>query len=149
MRYMQECRDEQQYREAVIPRITIMETDSAVVVKAEMAGLQKENINVEAHDGNLTIRGKAKDTAIPDGYVALYQERYSPVYSRTLTLGNQIDPEKISAVYEQGILTLTMPKRKKYCRKKFRCCKDELRACKEARSSCIRSLRLNKREGRL
>jgi len=119
MKNMTEYQDERQCFEDVLPRITIAETDAVAVLKAEMPGLIKENINVDVNDGVLSIRGKRADSALPKEYTALYQERPACSYARNIAIGNLIETDRITAVYEQGILTLTMPKTEKVLPKKI------------------------------
>lgn len=94
----------------VSPLVAIHETEKDVLLEAEMSGLDKESIGLEVKGDELTIRGIRKEAETPKGYTALYRERCPFEYSRTFVLGSEVDRDRISAKYEDGVLTLTIPK---------------------------------------
>lgn len=89
----------------------VVEHDQDYVVTAEMPGFNKEDIHVDYRDDTLRISGTTKtsqDTKDNDGRI-LRQERSSQNVARAFYLPN-IDLKQVSAKYDQGILTLTLPK---------------------------------------
>ena len=94
-----------------IPPVEIVEEDDQFVVRAEMAGLGRDDISVEVADGVLTIRGELQPKQDePDGSVLRRELRYGE-FRRSLSLSDEVDAEGGSGSYENGILELHLPKR--------------------------------------
>ena len=90
----------------------VKETDSAYVVDIDLPGFQKDEVNVELHDGYLTVtaaKGLDKDEKGEDGHY-LRRERYAGSCSRSFYVGEDVEPEEVSAKFEDGILTISVPK---------------------------------------
>ncbi|PIE42025.1 MAG: heat-shock protein Hsp20 [Gammaproteobacteria bacterium] len=98
-------------KEIASPRVDIKEKDSHFEISAEMPGIKKEAIQVHVHNGILSIEAETNDekTEEKDGKI-IRKERYSGKMVRSFTLGNNISESDISANFEDGILTLTVPK---------------------------------------
>ena len=94
-----------------IPYTDIHETDEALTVVMEMPGVEKKDINVSLENDVLRVDGQI-DFAKYDGMEPVYTEYNVGPYTRSFTLSNRIDQEKISAQLEDGVLTLTLPKAK-------------------------------------
>lgn len=90
--------------------IDVLETESAYRVIADLPGLNVEDINVNFHDGVLTISGEVHDTQHDDGVNVLVRERTFGKFSRRVNLPMPIDVEAIDASYDNGVLTLALPK---------------------------------------
>ena len=92
--------------------IDIYETDDKreYIVEASIPGVRAEDINVTAEGDTLTIRvmRKGEEKVARGNYVR--HERYEGEMIRTLSLPTNIDPQKVQATYERGILTLHVPK---------------------------------------
>ena len=93
------------------PRVDIRETASAVLVVADMPGVDESSVTIDMEGSELIIRGQFLPKA-PDGYVLTYQEYGSGDYERSFTLGDAIDRDGIEAVVKDGVLRLTLPKAK-------------------------------------
>jgi HSP20 family protein len=91
----------------VWPHVEISETNSEVQVVAEVPGLDEKDIDLSLHDGVLTLKGEKK--AETKG--ALYSERWQGQFQRSLQLGPDVDPDKVSASFRNGVLTVTLAKR--------------------------------------
>jgi HSP20 family protein len=80
------------------------------VVEAPLPGAKPEDISISAMGDILTITyaTKGEEKVEKPNYVR--RERYAGEMSRTITLPTQIDPEKVQATYDQGVLTVTIPK---------------------------------------
>ncbi|KAK0470284.1 HSP20-like chaperone [Desarmillaria tabescens] len=83
---------------------------NVVTVTFELPGVKKEDVNIEVHDGHLTVSGESKvsQEKEEDGYAV--RERKPGKFSRTLRLPQGVKEEEISASMENGLLTVTFPK---------------------------------------
>jgi HSP20 family protein len=90
--------------------IDAYQTPSAVKIKAPIAGVRPEDLQVSVTDDTVTIRGerKAEKEADEEGYFC--QECYWGAFSRSFTLPKGIDSEKASAKLKNGILEISIPK---------------------------------------
>jgi len=90
--------------------VDMYETDEAVVVKAAMPGVKADDVDISVIGDSLTIRGEAKreEEVKKEHYVR--RERYVGTFSRTLSLPARVVADKAEAVFEDGVLTLTLPK---------------------------------------
>jgi HSP20 family protein len=93
------------------PACDIYETEKEVVVKAELPGLKKEEVNVSIENNLLTIQGERKfeEETKKDNYHRV--ERAYGEFLRSFTLPAFVDTAKIGAEFKDGILMLTLPKR--------------------------------------
>jgi HSP20 family protein len=71
--------------------------------------MRKEDIDISLHDGTLTISGERK-REINNGETAQRTERYVGTFRRSIALPTRVDPSKVSATYQDGILKVTLPK---------------------------------------
>lgn len=78
------------------------------VLHADLPGIDPDSVHIDVDNGTLTI--KAERSEIPEDDVQwLASERFTGSFMRQLALGEGIDTDKISATYENGVLTVTMP----------------------------------------
>ena len=89
---------------------TVDENDESVTLRASLPGMSPEDLSLEVADGNLKLAAK-RSSVVPDGYRALRRERGEFALERSFTLGSKIDAEAIEASFENGVLTVTLPKR--------------------------------------
>lgn len=91
----------------------VIEEDHSYRLEAELPGFNKEDIGVDLKDGVLTINASHKDNNDEKNDEGKYvrRERKEMSYQRSFTVGEQITPEDINAKYENGVLTLTIPKK--------------------------------------
>jgi HSP20 family protein len=95
-----------------LPPVDIYETEAReIVLKAELPGLKREDIDLTVENNTLTIRGeRRRDDGIPeDRYHRL--ERNQGSFSRSFTLPPTADSGRVKAEYRDGVLTVTMPTR--------------------------------------
>jgi HSP20 family protein len=97
--------------EYVAPEVNIFETKDGYVVEAEMAGVNKDGLEITVEDNELTIVGHRSSDSV-NGQ-PLFRERRLADYRRSFELDPAIDTSKISAKIDQGILTVTLPKSEK------------------------------------
>lgn len=93
-----------------MPLVDIYEDENQFVLKADMPGVKKENIDISLHDDKLEISGKINHNNEREETLK-YREHRLYNYYRSFTVGNNIDSGKISANVENGVLTLTLPKK--------------------------------------
>ena len=112
-RFMTPLRMDFQLPAAEDMRVDVTEAGDSYKVSADLPGVNKEDINVSI-DGNLvTIEAemkRSKETTDKSGKV-LRSERYSGLMSRAFTLTQDVDDTKATARYEDGVLTLELPKK--------------------------------------
>jgi HSP20 family protein len=92
------------------PAIDIYEDKENFVVKAELAGMKKEDIEVTLHEGTLSIAGERKTEKKVDEAGLYRSERYVGRFQRAVTLPTPVDGAKVKAEYKDGVLTVTLPK---------------------------------------
>ncbi|MFZ5469589.1 MAG: Hsp20/alpha crystallin family protein [Myxococcota bacterium] len=90
------------------PRVDIYETADALVVTAEVPGVEVEDIDTDLRDNVLTLTARTRP--VPASWKPVYAEDTLGHYQRQFRLGQQIDRAAISAQLENGVLTLTLPK---------------------------------------
>jgi HSP20 family protein len=92
------------------PALDLYQSNDNVVAVAELPGMRKEDIEISLHDGTLTISGERKRESSGNGENAERTERYIGRFRRSIALPTRVDAGKVSAVYRDGILTVTLPK---------------------------------------
>ena len=97
-------------RPSFAPEVDIHETDSEFVLTADLPGATTESIDVHFDDGVLTLRASVPPRTAPDARFVQREYRVGD-YARRFRLGEDIDPDAISASYSDGVLTLTLPKK--------------------------------------
>ncbi|MDH3688024.1 MAG: Hsp20/alpha crystallin family protein [Gammaproteobacteria bacterium] len=97
--------------QALAPAIDVIEKDGEYLVRAELPGVKKEDLDVSIQDGVLTINAQSKyeNEEKKDGRV-IRQERHYGKYVRSMRLGEVIDDKNIKAEYKDGILELVLSK---------------------------------------
>lgn len=97
------------------PRVPVdlYEDKANTYVRAELPGLNREDITVEMTDGTLTIAGSRKVPATDESA----GESFS--FNRAITIANEVQADKVGASYENGVLTVTLPKREEVKPKKI------------------------------
>ncbi|SCK22480.1 Hsp20/alpha crystallin family protein [Vogesella sp. LIG4] len=93
-------------------KLDVNESDSSYTVLAEVPGVAKEDIQVEIDGPQVTIKAEVKQFDSQKDERNLRSERYYGMVSRSFQLPADIDRELASAKYENGVLTLTLPKRR-------------------------------------
>ena len=92
------------------PALDVYHDKDNVIIHAELPGLKKEDIVLSLHAGLLTLSGERKHEKAHDEKSRLRNERFFGRFERTITLPVQVDGTKVAAAYENGILTVTLPK---------------------------------------
>ena len=92
------------------PAVDLYEDKDNVIVKAELPGMKREDIEVSLHDGVLSISGERKSEEKVDQVEICRTERFVGRFQRTLTLPARVDATKVSALYKDGVLSVRLPK---------------------------------------
>jgi HSP20 family protein len=92
------------------PPVDVEETADEIVLTAELPGVSRDAIDIELEDGVLTIQGEKKDERKDEGVQGLLYERRWGSFTRRFTLPRAVDSARITARYENGILSVRVPK---------------------------------------
>jgi HSP20 family protein len=92
------------------PPVDIFEKDNNLVIRAELPGVDKKDIDVRIENGVLTLHGERKRETTIDEENAYRMERIYGTFTRSFSLPTTVDPTKINALFKDGILELTVPK---------------------------------------
>jgi len=102
----------------ITPPVDIYETDNEYVLKADMPGVTKDNVSITFNNNELEITGKVDDEYTSNENMT-YREYTLFNYYRKFVVSNAINPEGISALLENGVLTIKLPKREEAKPKKI------------------------------
>jgi HSP20 family protein len=93
------------------PAVDIFETENSIVLKAELPGVDPKDVEVRVEDNTLYLKGERKfeKETKEENYHRI--ERSYGSFARSFVLPNSMDAEKVAAEYQDGLLTLTLPKR--------------------------------------
>ena len=92
------------------PALDLYESADHFEAVVELPGMRKEDIDISLHDGTLTISCERKRGKGSNGETAQRTERYVGAFRRSVALPSRVDPSKVSATYQDGILKVTLPK---------------------------------------
>ena len=92
------------------PAVDIYEDKDNFVVKAELPGMKKEDIDVTLHDGSLSISGERTSEEKWEDAEVYRSERFFGRFQRTVSLPSSVNASGIKAQYKDGVLTVTLPK---------------------------------------
>jgi len=93
------------------PPVDIYETEDAIVLKAELPGIDPQDVEVRVEDNTLYLKGERNyEKEVKEQNYHRIERSYGS-FARSFTLPNSISAEKVKAEYKDGLLTLTMPKR--------------------------------------
>ena len=98
------------FLQGAYPKVNVVTFDDRVEIEAAIPGLSRDAVEVEVTEGILTIRGESNQrTGVDDAQYARREVKRS-AFARSFQLGENLDEGGIEAAYENGILTLTVPK---------------------------------------
>jgi HSP20 family protein len=93
-------------------RVEVVETAQHYQVQAELAGVKKEDINVQVDGNRVSINAEVRREAqAQDGERVLRSERFYGAMARSFVLGSELDEQAVQARFDNGVLTLTLPKK--------------------------------------
>lgn len=94
---------------ALLPPVDVVENASGITLYADLPGVPKEQLRLQIEADTLTIEGEVR-LDMPEGMESTHAEVSLPRYRRAFTLSKELDTEKITAEFNQGVLKLTIPK---------------------------------------
>jgi HSP20 family protein len=92
------------------PALDVFEDKDNLMVKVELPGMRKDDIQISLHDGSLSISGERKSEKKVEDAEIYRSERFYGRFQRTVTLPSPVNPDKVKAQYKDGVLTVTLPK---------------------------------------
>jgi HSP20 family protein len=96
---------------AATPPVDILEKDGNLLLRAELPGMNEKDIELKLEGNVLTIRGERKLEKEEDRQNFHRVESFYGSFSRSFTLPDTVDPDKITADYRNGVLTIKVPQR--------------------------------------
>ena len=94
---------------ALVPPVDVIEDSGGITLYADLPGVPKEKLNLQVDSGTLTIEGEL-GLEMPEGMESTHAEVSLPRYRRTFTLSRELDADKVSAEFADGVLKLRIPK---------------------------------------
>ena len=105
-------------RRSFVPRADIYETESEIIVIADVPGASEKTVDITLEKNVLSITAYV-EPAIPNGLDIAYAEYEEGDYQRSFRLSDEIDRDKIEATVSEGVLRLVLPKAKEAMTKKI------------------------------
>jgi HSP20 family protein len=99
-----------QLLEGWFPAVDVYEDKDSLLVKAELPGLKKDDIDISLQEGYLVLSGERKQEQKHEDANVYRSERWEGRFHRSISLPCRVDAEKIKATYNEGVLTVTLPK---------------------------------------
>ena len=93
----------------MLPPVNVIEDSAGITLTADMPGVSKEKLSLQVEADTLTIEGEVC-LSVPEGMEATHVEVSLPRYRRVFTLSKELDSDKVTAEFNQGVLTLRIPK---------------------------------------
>jgi HSP20 family protein len=92
------------------PALDLYEDKDNLVVRAELPGMKKEDIDLSLHENVITVSGERKNEKKYEGGQTSREERFFGRFTRSMKLPKQVEGTKVKAAYKDGVLTVTLPK---------------------------------------
>ena len=92
------------------PPVDIFEKDQNLVIRTEIPGIDKKDLDVRVENGVLTVHGERKRDTEIDEANAYRLERVYGAFTRSFTLPTTVDGSRVNATYKDGVLQVTVPK---------------------------------------
>jgi len=92
------------------PAVDVLESKDAYLIRAELPGMQRDEIKVEVKDGNLVLSGETKTEKPADGVEYRHVERVAAKFHRSFSLPETAKSDGVEATYKDGILEIRVPK---------------------------------------
>jgi len=103
-----------------VPKVDVLDRENEVVVKAELPGVEKDDLEVTVTDHSVTIRAQTKHEEKEEEGEYYRREMSYGEYQRTLELPETVDDSEAKATFSNGVLELTLPKMEKTPRRTVR-----------------------------
>ena len=106
--------------EARMPKVDVIDRDEEIVVRAEIPGIEKDDLDISVSDNLLTIKGETKHEEKEEKGEYYRCEISRGTFSRTVALPSDVDSEGGKAKFKDGVLELTLPKIEKTKRRSIK-----------------------------
>ena len=93
----------------MMPALDVLEEGDRYIVRADVPGLTKEELDITYQDGVLTLKGERKRETAPENGRSFVRERFEGKFGRNLQLPEKVDSSRIEAHLKDGILELVLP----------------------------------------
>lgn len=93
-----------------MPKVDIIDRDKEILVKAELPGIEKDDLDVTVTDHNVTIKAMSKSEEKEEKGQYYRREIHSGEFRRTIALPDNVDETKAKATFTNGVLELVVPK---------------------------------------
>jgi len=101
------------------PQTDLVETDEDFQLRLDVPGMSKEDIDINLQNGTLTVSGERTSERTDEGEDYVRVERAFGNFHRTFTLPDAVDHENIEATYEDGVLSINVPKTEESTRRQI------------------------------
>jgi len=106
------------FAESRVPQTDVYEEKDKLVVKTELPGISKDDLDISLEKGRLTIKAEKKDE-VKEDTTHHTRERYYGQYFRSMDLPYPVEEDKISATFDNGVLEIDLPKAEEVKAKKI------------------------------
>jgi len=93
-----------------VPCVDVIDAEKEIIVQAEIPGIDPKELNISLNGRMLTIKGEKKSEYEEKKENYYRMERKYGVFSRTIELPADVDPDKVEATYKDGVLKIRLPK---------------------------------------
>lgn len=93
-----------------VPALDVLNEKEHIEVRMDLPGVSADDVNIEIKEGILTISAQVKSDETRESGSYTYRERYTGSYQRSLRLPDTVDVQNAEAKFENGVLSLKMPK---------------------------------------
>ena len=104
---------------SIVPRTEMYEEKGKLVIKTEMPGIKKEDVDISLEDDILTLKAEKKEEEVTEETGYYTREVHYGQYSRSIKLPFHVNSQKIAATLENGVLEVTLPKARELKPKKI------------------------------
>jgi HSP20 family protein len=107
-----QCGNKGATQEAVsyAPAMDVTESDTQYTIEIDLPGVKSGGVKLEIHEDKLTIAGSRGPAELAEGSQRHREERSFGEFRRTLVLPKQVDADKVDAQFQDGVLTVVVPK---------------------------------------
>jgi HSP20 family protein len=92
-------------------KVNIIENEDNYTLTAEVPGMKEKDIDLEIKDGSMTLKGQVEESQEKEETHYRMREFSRRSFERSFTIGEGVDPDKISAKLDSGVLTVVLPKK--------------------------------------
>ena len=103
-------RSEAQRSDNLTPSADIHETEKDILIRVELPGIEKKNVDITFKDSVLTIKGEKNDIELKEDENRYFNERRFGSFERSFRFSVDVQDDKINASFKNGVLTITVPK---------------------------------------